>query len=214
LSDFERLDDPGLDRLSDEELVEYVVAARAAIQPDAGRRGIEILTYRLQPLVETRVAGKVHRDSRDDVVMEILESFVRSAFAGKVIASARAFISTIARRRIADHYRARERHPDQVPLPAEHGDDAEIWGEEPASEDATALVEIEDAIARVLARRSESHRRMIMLYAPGAMGGEDLSGAGVAERMLSDHGEEVSVDNVQQVWRRFKVELDDELQAR
>lgn len=213
MSDFERLDELGLDRLSDEELVAYVVAARTAGQPETGKRAIEVLAFRLQPLVEARVAAKIAPDLREDLVMTVLESFIRSAFDGKVIASVRAFISTIARRRIADHYRSQERHPDQVPLPGEHGGEEEIWGEEPATGDATAVLEIEDAIERVLDRRSETHRRMIMLYGPEPMGGENLSGAEVVERMLAEHGESVSVDNVAQVWRRFKVDLDKELAA-
>ncbi|MEZ5075669.1 MAG: hypothetical protein R2691_12710 [Solirubrobacterales bacterium] len=213
MSDFERLDELGLDRLSDEELVAYVVAARAAGQPDAGRRAVEILAFRLQPLVEARVAAKVAPALREDLVMTVLESFVRSAFDGKVIASVRAFISTIARRRIADHYRSRERNPDQVPLPGEHGGEEDIWGEEPATEDATAVLEIEDAIERVLDRRSAKHRQMIMLYAPEPMGGENLNGAEVVERMLAEHGESTSVDNVAQVWRRFRVDLEKELAA-
>jgi len=213
LSDFERLDELGLDGLSDEELVAYVVAARAAGQPDAGKRAIEILAFRLQPLVEARVAAKVAPELREDLVMTVLESFVRSAFGGKVIASVRAFISTIARRRIADHYRSLERHPDQVPLPGEHGGEEDIWGAEPATEDATAVLEIEDAIERVLDRRSIKHRQMIMLYGPEPMGGENLSGAEVVERMLAEHGESISVDNVAQVWRRFRVDLEKELAA-
>lgn len=214
MSDFERLDDWRLDKLSDEELVEYVSAARAAGQPDAGKRAIEIVSWRQEPLVKARVAAKLPPGAREDVVMESLESFVRSAFDGKVIGSVKAFASVIARRRIADYYRERERQPEQVPLPSEHQDDEEVWGEEPGVvEDATALVAAADAIERVLAKRSETHRRMIMLYAPGAMGGEDLSGADVVERMLADHGETVSIDNVQQVWRRFKVDLDMELRA-
>lgn len=214
MSDFERLDDWRLDRLSDEELVDYVNAARAAGQPDAGKRAIELVSWRQEPLVAARVAAKVPRPARDDVVMDVLESLLHSAFDGKVIGSVRAFATVIARRRIADYYRDRERHPDQVPLPGEHQEDEQIWGEQPdVVEDATALVAAGDAIERVLARRNETHRRMIMLYGPGAMGGEDLSGAEVVERMRADHGETVSIDNVQQVWRRFRVDLEKELQA-
>jgi len=52
---------------------------------------------------------------------------------------------------------------------------------------------------------------MIRLYGPEPMGGCDLTGSEVVERMRHDHGEVVSVDNVQQVWRRFKVDLAREL---
>jgi DNA-directed RNA polymerase specialized sigma24 family protein len=211
LSEFVRLDVGALDRLSDEGLVAYVVAARAAGCPDDGKRAADILAYRLEPLVKGRVAAKIPADSREDVVMEVLESFLRSAFDGKVIDSVRAFVATIAKRRIADFYRKRERHPDQVPLPSEHLGDEELWGEEPSVEDSSAVLAIEDAVERVLDRRNELHRRVIMLYGPEPIGGEALTGAETVERMRADHDDQVSVDNVQQIWRRFKVELDEEL---
>jgi DNA-directed RNA polymerase specialized sigma24 family protein len=211
LSEFERLEPGDLDRLSDEELVAYVVAARDAGRPEDGRDAANVLVFRLEPLVTARVAAKVRRDDREDVVMTVLESFVRSAFDGKVIDSVAAFIATIAQRRIADYYRERGRHPDQTPLPGENLDDESIWGPEPSTEDGSALLGINDAIERVIARRSELHQRMIMLYAPEPMGGEHLTGSEVVERMRSGYGTEVSVDNVQQVWRRFKVELEKEL---
>ena len=67
---------------------------------------------------------------------------------------------------------------------------------------------------RVLDRRNELHRRIILLYGPEPIGGEALTGAETVERMRADHDEQVSVDNVQQIWRRFKVELDAELADR
>ena len=213
MSDFRRLDDHDLDRLGDEDLVDYVNQARAAGQPEAGRRAMEIVSWRQEPLIKARVTAKMPPSAREDVIMECLESFVRSAFDGKVIGSVRAFASTIASRRIADYYRARERDPEQVPLPVEHEGEEEIWGEGPGVDDPTATVAIEDAVERVLATRNETHKRMIMLYAPGLMGGDDLSGAQVVEQMVAEHGEAVSIDNVQQVWRRFKVDLEKELQA-
>ena len=198
--------------MSDEELVAYVVAAGAAGQTDAGRPATNILAFRLEPLVQARIARKIGgREDREDVFMLVFESFLHSAFDGKVIGSVKAFIATITQRRIADFYRARERHPEQQALVSENQGDESIWGEEPSTEDGSELLGTIDAIERVLDRRSDLHRRMILLYGPEPMGGEQLSGAEVVERMRTDDGTEVSVDNVQQVWRRFKLELAKEL---
>lgn len=207
------MDQWALDGRSDEELVAYVVAAYDADHPEAAKLAAGMITWRQTPLVEGRVAAKIPVSEREDVVMAVFESFIRSAFDGKVILSVSAFIATIAKRRIADFHRERERIPGQEPLLSEHLGEEEIWGEEPYAEDAAAEIEIKDAIERVIIRRSELHRRMIMLYAPEPMDGEHLSGAEVVERIAADTGETVSVDNVQQVWRRFKVELEKELRA-
>lgn len=207
-----RLEAGALDGLSDEELVAYVVAAREAGYPEAGKRAADMIAFRIQPLIEARVAAKVGRDDREDVVMETLLSFMRSAFDGKVIDSVRAFAATIAKRRIADHYRQLERHPDQVPLSSENLDQEGVWGAEPTTADETAVLGIEDVIRRVLERRNGNHRRIIELYGPEVMGGGDLTGAEVVEAMAAE-GESVSISNVQQVWHRFKVELAKELQT-
>jgi hypothetical protein len=213
LSDFERLDEGALARLSDEELVEYVVAAHEAGYLESARRAAGIVTWRQEPLTRSLVAAKVPPDCCDDVISDAFESFAKSAFDGKVILSVRAFMVRITKRRIADFHRARERHPEQVPLTGEHLGEEDFWGEEESVEDETGAVAILDAVDRVLATRSELHRRVLMLYGPEPIGGEDLAGAEVVERMREDHGEEVSVANVQQIWRRFKVDLEKELAA-
>lgn len=214
MSDFEPLEEGALARRGDEELVAYVAAAREAGYLDCAKRAVGIVTWRQEPLVRGLVAAKVPPDSRDDVISAAFESFVGSAFDGKVILSVRAFMVRITKRRIADFHRDRERHPDQVPLPGEHPGTENIWGPEESVEDETEVVAILDAVDRVLASRSETHRRVIMLYGPEPIGGEDLPGAEVAARMNSEHGEDVSVANVQQIWRRFKVDLERELSAR
>jgi DNA-directed RNA polymerase specialized sigma24 family protein len=210
LSEFEPLDEGALDRLSDEELVAYIAAARAAEQPETAKRAADILVFRVQELVQARVAAKVPRDDVEDVAIEALESLLRSAYEGKVIESVRAFVTTITKRRIADYYRARERHPDQRPLAAEHGGEEEIWGEDPAVGDGTELVGFMDAVERVLERRSELHRKIIFLYGPEPLGFMNMTGKEVVEQMAAD-GEPVTIANVQQVWHRFKSDLEEEL---
>jgi DNA-directed RNA polymerase specialized sigma24 family protein len=213
LSGFEPLDDGRLDRMSDEELVAYVAAAFAAGHYEAGRRAAGMLTWRLMPLVEARVAAKVPIQHCEDVVGNVLESFVKSAFDGKVIRSVRAFIATIAQRRIADFHRDREGDPEQLPLRGEHVGEDDAHGDEESVEDETEAVALRDAIERVLARRKEVHRQVIELYAPEQMDGADLRAKEVVARMQADHGETVSESNVQKIWQRFKEDLENELSA-
>ena len=211
MTEFTRLEEMALDRLGDEDLVAYVVAAREAGQPEAGKRATDVLAFRIQPLVEARVAAKVGRDAQEDVVMEVLASFLQSAFDGKVILSVRAFVATIAKRRIADHYRRLERDPEQVPLPG-GGDDDDVWGAEPGAEDDTSAAGYMDAVERLLADRNEIHQRVIRLYGPEAMNGLDFTGAEVVAA-LAEQGEEITIANVQQIWHRFKSELEAELRT-
>lgn len=212
MSEFVRLGEMALDRLSDEDLVAYVVAAREAGQPEAGKRANDVLAFRIQPLIEARVAAKVGREAREDVVMEVLTSFLQSAFDGKVILSVRAFAATICKRRIADHYRRIERNPDQVPLPGGDADDENVWGEEPGTEDDTSAIGYMGIVARLLADRNELHQRVIKLYGPEAMNGMNFTGAEVVAA-LAKQGEEMTVANVQQIWHRFKDDLKAELQT-
>jgi hypothetical protein len=211
LGDFEQLDDLRLDRMDDEALAAYVVAAFSAGHYEAGRRAAGMVTWRQLPAVEARVAARVPRRHCEDVVSAVLESFAESAFRGKVIHSVRAFIMRIAQRRIADFHRGRERHPDQLPLGAEHAGEENFGGREESVEDETATVALRDAVDRVIARRKEVHRHVILLYGPEQMGGMNLPAKEVVTQMDSAHGERVSEANVQQIWRRFKVDLEREL---
>jgi DNA-directed RNA polymerase specialized sigma24 family protein len=213
LSEYRRLTDVELGLLGDDELVAQIGVARDAGDFDGAKLASQVLALGFQDQIRIKVARKVPAQDVDEVAQEALISLVNASFDGKVIASFRAFLNTIVQRRVADYWKAQERHPPQDPLPHEHGGDDEIWGAEPSTEDSSAAHAIRDAVARVLARRNPLHRRIIKLYGPELVeGGEDLSGAAVVERLDAD-GERVSIDNVQQVWRRFKVDLETELDS-
>lgn len=209
MAEFRCLSELELDQLGDDEIVAYVAAAREAGCDEAGRSAMGILAFRREPQIAARVALKIPVADIDDVVMEVIESVLRSAFDGKVIGQYVNFLNRITSRRIADYHRKRENDPGQDPLPSEHEGEEEFWGEQPAVEDAADEVALRDVIERVLEGRSELHRRIIELYGPDGIG-EDLTAAGVVERMAVD-GETVTEANVQQVWHRFKKDLDTEL---
>jgi len=198
--------------MGDEEVVAYIAAAREIEAADAVKDAMGILAYGYQDAILARIRAKVPREFVEDVAMEVMASMLTSAFDGKVIGEFRAFMFTIVSRRIADFHRKRESEPDQDRLPTGDGDDDGVWGNDASTDDETGVVALREIVATVLGKRSAEHREMIRLYGPELLDGEDLSAAGVVERLAAD-GVETSESNVQQVWHRFKVELATELQS-
>ena len=198
--------------MGDEDVVAYIAAARDVGDSEAVKDAMGILAWGYNDVILARVRAKVPKESAEDVAMEVIASMLTSSFDGKVIGEFRAFLFRIASRRIADFHRKREGDPDQDPLPDEHGDDESVWGKDVFIEDETGVVELREITERVLATRSPEHRELIRLYGPELVEGEDLTATGVVERMAAK-GEKVSVSNVQQVWHRFKVDLEQELNS-
>lgn len=189
-------------------MLAYIERAREAGRPDCAKRAAGVLAFGFEDVIRLKVAIRTPRGEVEDVTMTVLESMVHSSFEGRVIGEFRSFLNTVIARRVADFHRDRERHPDQVPLPG-GGDDEEPWGVEPSVEDSAAELAILDLLRRVKASRNELHARVIELYAPGAMEGEELSAGEVVERIAAERdGEVVSTANVHQIWRRFKTDVE------
>jgi RNA polymerase sigma factor (sigma-70 family) len=206
---FRRCPQSELDHLRDQELVDYLDAAREAEDNAALKDALGYLAFRFEGIVKARVVAKVPAEDVEDVTMEVLKSIVRGGFDGKLIAEFGAWVRTVTRRRIADYHRERERQPRLDSI--DSGDD-ERTGPEPIAEEETATAVIIDAVERVLAGRSELHQRVIRLYGPGMCGFEDLPAAEVCERLAAD-GDAVTADNVAQIWSRFKRDLRKDLDA-
>ena len=206
MSDFRALSESELDRLDDDELVAYIASAREAGDQVAERRAANVLAHAFWGTICAWVRRTVPRDDVEDVAQEVLASLLRSSFDGKVIGQFGAFLRTITKRRIADYYRDRERRLTGDPLPSEHGGDDDVWGEEPVEGDEAAAVELRDVVDRVLAARSETHQEVIRLYGPNVAGFMDLPAGAVADRV-----DAMTPANVHQIWRRFKTDLEAEL---
>lgn len=203
-----------LDLLDDEAVLEYIVDARGSGDAEAAKHAIGLLAFRNERVIRCRVAAKLPPGDVDDVVMDVLESVVSSAFQGKVLGELHGYLRVICARRVADHLKRRERRPPAEPLPDEDPGEDGVWGEVPSVGDGTEAHAIMDAVHRVLARRNERHKLVIRLYAPGAIGGADLSAAAVGERVAAElGGPAVSADNVAQIWRRFRTEVQAELEG-
>ena len=207
---FNRLSESELDRLGDEALVDYVVAAREAGDDEAAKSGVSVLAFGFWDRVRSKVALKVPPGDVDDVAMDVMESAAKSTFSGKVIGQFGSWINTITTRRIADFHRDREGEQTSL-LGEEHEGDEDRWGEDSSTESETVSVEYGDAAGRVLAGRSPLHQRVVKLYGPNLLGFLDLSAAQVCAEIAGNPGETMTEANVHQIWRRFKKDLAVEL---
>ena len=209
---FERLSATRLGGLSDAALVDYVRAAREAGEREAEREAIGVLVFGFWP----QIVGWVRMDTPaadvEDVVAETVASLMRASFDGKVVGQFGAFARTIAKRRVADYWRERERRIDADPLASDLKGDDDRWGGEPSSEADAAEIELRQVIDRVLAGRSDLHREVIRLYGPNVADFLDLSGDETAARINERFdGAAMTAANVHQIWKRFKSDLEREL---
>lgn len=207
---FARLSQSELAGLGNETLVDYVAAAREAGERAAEKEAVGILAYGFEPTIRTWVRmrmGSAPQDV-DDVVMEVLQSALRSSFEGKVVGEFGAFLKTITSRRVVDYFRERGRQLAMSPLGSEHEGDDGVWGGEPFTEDDPTAMEVLELVDRVLGERNEQHRQVIRLYGPEVAGCQDLPAEEVAARV-----DGISVANVHKIWSRFKRDLEAELRG-
>jgi len=209
LPSLDPLSNSELSRLSDEDLIARVVAARNAGDRDAGTQAIGILAFQYYDLVYGRVAVKVPKDQIDDVVGEILISAMKSSFDGRSLGEFHNWLQTITQRRIADitvkNKKLRERETD---LPAEHqGEDSQVpdqLGVEGGQEEAELMVVVDSCLA---ATPEALHRRVIELYGPVEMGFNGLSARDTANMVNEEFGsnpKEMTETNVHKIYQRFK----------
>jgi RNA polymerase sigma-70 factor (ECF subfamily) len=178
---FRPLAEPELVRLDDDALLAYVAAARRQRDPSA-RLALAILVYGHWHNVARRVALKVPAEAVEDVTSEVLVSAIGAAFDGSSAGEFRVWLGTITARRIADFHR-RSRPvaglDEELAAPSE------------------GAVEVTDAVARVLGRLSDEHRRVVELV--------------VFEGLAASEVDGVTAANVHQITSRFRRALRDQL---
>ena len=201
---FKPLPDHELHRLSDDELIGYIRAARTAGELAAGRRGLAFLVYGYEPDVKRRLALKVPRHVVEDVAHDALVKAIAAAFDGSSQGEFRSWLHTIVDRTAVDYYRRAQRRPKETALPSEHAGEAEVWGDEPFTESAVGAVELRIIIDEVIETFSEKHRRVIELHVF-----RGFPAAQVCERI-----EGMSEDNVAQIASRFRGKLRQRLDYR
>lgn len=189
---FRPLDETELERLDDDALIGYMRQARAAGHPSAGL-ALAIMVFGRWSIVERRVRMKVPEAHVEDLTGDIVVDAIASSFDGTSVGQFVRWLDTITRRAIADfHSRGRDPRGSE-----------QVSGAEPAAESEEGVVEIRDAVERVMARMGEDHRRVteIVIFADGS--------AADAVRALPGMTE----GNVHQIVSRFRRALRDELEA-
>jgi len=198
LGRFRRQSEQELAALGEDDLIAYLLGARAAGDRDASGLAVSMLVFGFMNNVQYRVAMKVAPESVEDVAKSVLLSALSSPFDGGSVGEFRKWIGTIVQRRIADFHRDPRRELQTDPLPTEHQGDDDVWGGEPAVEFEGDTVDVRRAIDTAYDELNPLHRRVIDLSIWG-----DLSAGEVAERL------DVSPANVHKITQRFRDRIDE-----
>ena len=196
LTAFEELPEHHLSELSDEQLVDYLRAAREAGAHEAMKPAIGILVYGYWDVLVNRARMKLPPADVEDVASEAMFSAIASAFDGKSVGEFRSWLHTILSRRIADHLEGRKRRPQTTELATEHDGSDDVWGDEPAEDfegDALFASEcLKQAYAEI---ENDDHRRVIDLHVLGPLSAADAA---------VEIGDGMSEANVHQIASRFQ----------
>jgi RNA polymerase sigma factor (sigma-70 family) len=205
LPDFRELPAHVLAGLTDEQLVEYLRAAREAGRHDAMRPAIGVLVHGYWDVLVNRARLKLRTEAdAEEVAAEAVASAIASAFDGRSVGEFRSWLHTILSRRIADWWEAREQKLDKTLLPSEHPGDDEVWGREPSAEFEGDALHARDCVRQALDELSAGHREVVRLYVLGpheAAEAASLAGAGMTEA------------NVHQIASRFQRRVRELLEA-
>ena len=159
---FRELSDGELDRLSDEELLAYIVDARSAGGAEAARRALMFLVHGYWGSLVARARLKIPPADVEDVAGEALATAIKSSFDGQSRGEFRVWLNTIIRRRIADYHRRREGKPDHVPLLSEHETDDELWGAQLAVEFEGTAIDVERAQEQAYSELEKDEHRQVV----------------------------------------------------
>ena len=193
---FRELTELELAELSDEELIDYIRAARAAGRGDAVTLALRVLVFGYLEIIERRVVLKVPPQDVSEVAAQAMESALKSAFDEESVGQFRSWLNTITSRRIADYHRDREDDPYLVQLPNEHEGDDEVWGEIAGREYEGVRLDAERAIQTAYGELKAEHQAIIDAYVFA-----DRPAAEVAEELGTSEA------NVHQVASRFRKRL-------
>lgn len=196
---FRPLDESQLERLDDDALIDYMRRGRAAGHPSAAD-ALAILVFGHWSNVERRVRLKVPAVHVEDLTGDIIADAIASAFGGTSVGEFVSWLATITQRAVADFYR---RGPGRMRTVSLSGDDRDDRpGPEPVLPAEDGVVEVRDAIERVMASLREDHRRVVDIVVF-----EDRPAADAAAEVAA-----MTEANVHQVVSRFRRALREELE--
>lgn len=193
---FRRLSDPELQRLTDDELIDYIRQARADGMPEEVDRAVAILAWGYMPTIRNRVRLRIPDQEVEEVAWDVLEGALKSAFDGDSTIQFRGWIRIIVRNKVADYWRRHGKDPRHVPLPEEHERDEDVWGVTPSVEGSTpGLIDLEAAIDQAYDELERPEHR------------EVIDEALFADRPSSEVAAEIegmTAANVDQIKTRFR----------
>jgi RNA polymerase sigma factor (sigma-70 family) len=194
LPDFRELPEHRLAALGDEQLVDYLRAAREAGRHEAMRPAVAVLVHGYWPTLVNRARLKLRTEAdAEEVAAEAMASAIASAFDGRSVGEFRSWLHTILSRRIADWWELREQKLDKAPLPSEH---EEAWGAEPSVEFEGGALFAQQCIRRAYDElEDDRHRRVIDLY---------VFGPHPAAEAAATVGSGITEANVHQIASRFQ----------
>lgn len=153
--------------------------------------------------------GHDAEDVVGEAIVSALTSIKRSTFAGTTPEEFGAWLHRILKRRIADHFRRREREIDAGSLDIEPDDQGKVAGrQEPVAltADPAAEIPILDAHERVVAGLSPKHAQVIELWWNAR-----LPASEIVEKLNAADGSGVgtpmTVDNVHQIVSRYRARM-------
>ncbi len=197
---FRPLPDREIHALTDEQILGYVVAARARGETARAARALQILAFGYAEIVRFRVARKVPAHAVEDVadtgLLRAVAAALRpGAFKGSSVGEFRSWLHTIVDRQVVDYWRAVERSPDETPLPEEREGEENQWGAAGVAPDESAAVDVQAVIDQALDELGASHRATVELY---------LFGSRTAAEAATELGNGLTENNVHQIATRFR----------
>ena len=204
MAKFRELREHQLNELSDEQLIDYLRAARSAGRPEAMKPAIAVLVYGYWDNLINRARLKLPEADAEDVAAEAAASAIASAFDGRSVGEFRSWLHTILSRRIADWWEAREQRLEKTALPSEHLGDEEVWGREPSVEFEGDALHARESVRQALEELPAAHGEVVRLYVLGPRNAAEtaaLAGAGMTEA------------NVHQIASRFQKRVRELLEA-
>ena len=198
-----------LDKLPDEELIGYVIAARRAENGSAAKLGLGIFAYRRYDDLVWRAKGKLPEGAdAEDLAARVIEGVFRAAFRGEHFGEAVSLINRVFHNKIADFYRKHER-TEQLP---EDSEDADHWRPDAATTgDRTAEYEIQELARERYESLSPHHKLVVDLF---VLDGYDA--VETAEKVNNEFPElhpPMSDQNVHKIASRFRKDLRGDLES-
>jgi len=160
--DFHPQSDSALDRLTDDEIIDYISSARRAGSDAHMRQGIGILAFRRFDMVKGRIGNKVGADvDIEDIAMQVMTNAIEASFKGEHMGEFVNMLLTMTARRIADFHAAKK--PESDPYPTGDGGDENNYIAVPGIDGHEGFSVTRDLVMRDLDDLSPSHR-LVVIY--------------------------------------------------